>query len=121
MPDFDLELKFQPWHFIQINAAINRQLVGRACELLQVGPEDRVLDLFCGRVIYFGAWHARAREVVGVEGDASLVEWARHNAARNNAANAIFHAADLTAIRATARMGAGWLRAVLLDPPVPAR
>ena len=117
LPDFDLELKFQPWHFIQINAAINRQLVGRACELLQVGPEDRVLDLFCGLGNFTLALARRAREVVGVEGDASLVEWARHNAARNNAANAIFHAADLTGDPRDQGWARGGYERVLLDPP----
>jgi len=117
LPDFDLDLKFQPWHFIQINAAINRQLVGRACELLQVGPEDRVLDLFCGLGNFTLALARRAREVVGVEGDASLVEWARHNAVRNDAANAIFHAADLTGDPRDQVWARGGYERVLLDPP----
>lgn len=117
LPDFDLDLKFQPWHFIQINAAINRQLVGRACEFLQVGPEDRVLDLFCGLGNFTLALARRAREVVGVEGDASLVEWARHNAVRNDAANAIFHAADLTGDLRDQGWARGGYERVLLDPP----
>ncbi len=48
LPGFDVDLAFQPYHFVQVNAAINRQLVERACELLEIGPDDRVLDLFCG-------------------------------------------------------------------------
>lgn len=74
MPDFDLDLEFQPWHFIQINAAINRQLIGRAIELLDIEPTDRVLDLFCGLGNFTLALARRAREAVGVEGDASLVD-----------------------------------------------
>ncbi|MFO7640602.1 MAG: TRAM domain-containing protein, partial [Candidatus Competibacteraceae bacterium] len=42
-----LDLTFEPDHFIQINAAINRQLVEQLGELLVDGPQDRVLDLFC--------------------------------------------------------------------------
>ena len=117
LPAFDLELEFQPWHFIQVNAAINRQLVERACDVLQIGPEDRVLDLFCGLGNFTLALARRAREVVGVEGDASLVDWARHNAARNGVENVVFHAADL----AGNLDGEPWLRSgydrVLLDPP----
>jgi 23S rRNA (uracil1939-C5)-methyltransferase len=117
LPAFDLDLEFQPWHFIQVNAAINRQLVERACELLEIGPEDRVLDLFCGLGNFTLALARRAREAVGVEGDASLIEWARRNAARNGVENASFHAADLTGNPD----GAPWLRdgydRVLLDPP----
>lgn len=117
LPAFDLELEFQPWHFIQINAAINRQLVERACDFLQIGPEDRVLDLFCGLGNFTLALARRARQVVGVEGDASLVDWAKHNATRNGIENAVFHAADLTGDLD----GEPWLQGeydrVLLDPP----
>ena len=112
-----LELEFQPQHFIQINAALNRALVERACELLELGPENRVLDLFCGLGNFTLALARRAREVVGVEGDASLVEWAGRNAARNGIANARFYAADL----AGDLTGQPWIQGgydrILLDPP----
>lgn len=117
LPDFDLNLEFQPWHFIQINAAINRQLVERAGQLLEIGPEDRVLDLFCGLGNFTLALARRAREVVGVEGDASLVEWAKRNAARNGIANAAFYAADLTGDLSAQSWTAGGYDQVLLDPP----
>lgn len=117
LPDFDLDLEFQPWHFIQVNAVINRQLVERACELLQVGPEDRVLDLFCGLGNFTLALARRAREAVGVEGDASLVGWARRNAARNGVGNAVFHAADLSGDLNDQLWARGGYERILLDPP----
>lgn len=117
LPAFDLDLIFQPSHFIQINAAINRQLIARAGELLDIQPQDRVLDLFCGLGNFTLALARQAREVIGVEGDAHLVEWARHNAARNHVTNAAFYAADL----ASALEGQPWLQGgydkILLDPP----
>jgi 23S rRNA (uracil1939-C5)-methyltransferase len=117
LPDFDLDLEFQPWHFIQINAAINRQLINRACELLDIGPTDRVLDLFCGLGNFTLALARRAREAVGVEGDASLVEWARRNAAHNGIDNAAFYAADLTRDVLDQPWRAGGYDQILLDPP----
>jgi 23S rRNA (uracil1939-C5)-methyltransferase len=96
---------------------INRQLVERACDLLEMGPEDRVLDLFCGLGNFSLALARRAREVVGVEGDASLVEWARRNAVRNGIANAAFYAADLTGDLSAQSWLAGGYDQVLLDPP----
>ncbi|MFZ1641804.1 MAG: 23S rRNA (uracil(1939)-C(5))-methyltransferase RlmD [Candidatus Contendobacter sp.] len=112
-----LELEFQPYHFIQVNAALNRQLVERTGELLEIGPRDRVLDLFCGLGNFTLALARRAREVVGVEGDASLVEWAGRNAARNSIANAVFYAANL----AGDLTGQPWIQGgydkILLDPP----
>ena len=117
LPDFNLNLAFQPWHFIQINAAINRQLVSRVVELLDLGPEDRVLDLFCGLGNFTLALARRAREVVGVEGDAGLVAWARRNAGLNGIENAAFHAADLAGDLADQPWLSGGYDRVLLDPP----
>lgn len=117
LPGFELDLAFEPYHFIQINAALNRQLIERACDLLEVGPEDRVLDLFCGLGNFSLAMARRARAVVGVEGDSRLVEWARRNAVRNDIGNATFAVADLAGDLA----GQPWLQGgydkVLLDPP----
>ena len=112
-----LELEFQPQHFIQINAALNRALVERACELLELGPENRVLDLFCGLGNFTLALARRVREVVGVEGDNGLVEWARHNAARNGIANAAFYAADLAGDLTDQPWIQGGYDRILLDPP----
>ncbi|MFO1421818.1 MAG: 23S rRNA (uracil(1939)-C(5))-methyltransferase RlmD [Candidatus Competibacteraceae bacterium] len=117
LPAFDLDIEFQPWHFVQVNAAINRQLVERACELLEIGPRDRVLDLFCGLGNFTLALARRAGEVVGVEGDASLVDWARCNASRNGITSAAFHVADLAADPAIEPWLEGGYDKVLLDPP----
>ena len=112
-----LELEFEPQHFIQINAALNRALVERACELLELGPENRVLDLFCGLGNFTLALARRVREVVGVEGDNGLVEWARHNAARNGIANAAFYAAVLAGDLTDQPWIQGGYDRILLDPP----
>ena len=117
VPGFELDLAFEPYHFIQINAALNRQLIERACGLLEVGPEDRVLDLFCGLGNFSLAMARRAREVVGVEGDSHLVERAQRNAARNNIGNATFAVADLAGDLAGQPWLSGGYDKVLLDPP----
>ena len=117
LADFDLELAFQPSHFIQINATINQRLVARACDLLELEPTDRVLDLFCGLGNFSLALARRAQQVIGIEGDAHLVAAARANAQRNGISNAAFYAADLT----QPLTGQSWLdqgyTKVLLDPP----
>lgn len=117
LPAFALNLEFQPWHFIQINAAINRQLVDWVVELLAIKPEDRVLDLFCGLGNFTLALARRAWAVVGVEGDAGLVEWARSNAALNGIEHATFHAADLAGDLVDQPWVSGGYDRVLLDPP----
>ena len=118
LPQWDIELLFRPLDFIQVNAKLNEAMIARALELLDVQPGERVLDLFCG-LGNFTLPLARASgdgAVVGVEGEAGLVQRARANAAHNGLANVQFHAADLSRDLASQP----WLKAgfdkLLLDP-----
>ena len=115
LPEFDVRLFFEPLDFIQINGPINQRLVSRLVEVLAPGPNDRVLDLFCGLGNFSLALARRAGEVLGVEGARGLVDRARHNATSNDIGNARFVCADL------AEAGAAFAREhwdlVLLDPP----
>jgi len=117
-PEFDVSIPFGPLDFVQVNRDINRAMVPRAIELLQLGPRDRVLDLFCGLGNFSLPLARRAGQVVGVEGEAVMVARARDNAACNGITNAEFHAADLAASDVA---DAPWARAgfdrILLDPP----
>jgi 23S rRNA (uracil1939-C5)-methyltransferase len=118
LPDFDLELEFTPTDFVQVNGAVNRALVARAVELLEPTAESAVLDLYCGLGNFTLALARSAGRVVGVEGEKSLVERARHNARHNSLANVEFHVSDLSK---PAEVPAAWLRGpythILLDPP----
>lgn len=114
---WDVELAFRPLDFIQVNASLNVKMIALALELLEAGPDERVLDLFCGLGNFTLPLARTVRDVVGVEGDAGLVARARENAERNGLANAQFHAADLT----QDQRNAPWMRQgfdkLLLDPP----
>ncbi|HST43791.1 MAG TPA: 23S rRNA (uracil(1939)-C(5))-methyltransferase RlmD [Luteimonas sp.] len=114
---WDVGLAFRPLDFIQVNAGLNAKMVASTLALLDVQPDERVLDLFCGLGNFTLPLARVAREVVGVEGDAGLVARARDNASHNALANAQFHAADL----AQDLGGNAWMRAgfdrLLLDPP----
>ncbi|MFO1352708.1 MAG: 23S rRNA (uracil(1939)-C(5))-methyltransferase RlmD [Gammaproteobacteria bacterium] len=117
LPGHGAILRFLPYHFIQINAAINQNMVLRVLELLDLGIDDHVLDLYCGLGNFTLALAPHAATVVGVEGEREAVEWARRNAAQNGIANAEFVAADL----AGPVVDESWLRRryakILLDPP----
>jgi 23S rRNA (uracil1939-C5)-methyltransferase len=117
LPAWDIELKFRPLDFIQVNAGLNGKMIARTFELLDVQPGERVLDLFCGLGNFTLPLARVADAVVGVEGDSGLVARARENAAHNQLPNAQFHAADL----AQDLSGHAWMRAgfdrLLLDPP----
>jgi 23S rRNA (uracil1939-C5)-methyltransferase len=118
LDEFDVRLDFRPTDFVQVNAAINRAMVARAVELLEVRPTDRVLDLYCGLGNFTLPLARRAAAVTGVEGDAGLIERARTNARANGIVNAEFHVADLSAAPdRTIPWMRGAYHAVLLDPP----
>jgi 23S rRNA (uracil1939-C5)-methyltransferase len=118
LPAADLELEFGPTDFVQINAAANRMLVTAAAELLELDERSQVLDLYCGLGNFSLSLARRAKAVVGVEGDARLIERACANAQRNAISNAQFFQADLSA---AVPAGTPWLAQrythVLLDPP----
>jgi 23S rRNA (uracil1939-C5)-methyltransferase len=117
LPEFGVTLHFEPWDFIQVNAVMNRQMIRRAVELLDVQSDDRVLDLFCGLGNFTLPIATLAGSVTGVEGDAGLVMRARRNAERNSIGNAIFHAADLGEEPAMAPWLTESYDKVLVDPP----
>lgn len=117
LPHFDLNIEFQPLDFVQVNGSMNQKMIQHALELLDLQPDHRVLDLFCGLGNFTLPLARRVAQVVGVEGEAGLVQRARDNAARNGISNAEFHVADLSKPLA----GVNWLQTdydrLLLDPP----
>lgn len=117
VPEFGVTLGFGPSDFIQVNAGMNQAMIRRAAELLQLGPSDRVLDLFCGLGNFTLPMATLAGEVIGIEGDQELVRRAAGNASRNGLENAHFHAADLNEDPGSA----AWLKKpydkILIDPP----
>ncbi len=117
LPEFNLELFFSPADFVQINADVNRAMISRVIELLQPGAHERVLDLFCGLGNFTLPLARHAAHVIGVEGEAKLIQRAQDNAQRNGIHNAEFYAADLSQDLS----GQPWAKQrfdkILLDPP----
>lgn len=112
-----ISMEFRPGDFTQVNAAINRRMIDQALDLLDLQPEDTVLDLFCGLGNFTLAAALRCQSVTGVEGSQDMVVRAGSNAQRNGIGNVSFHAADLF----TEFDSESWARPVynklLLDPP----
>jgi 23S rRNA (uracil1939-C5)-methyltransferase len=116
LPAFDVRIVFEPVDFVQVNRDINERMVSFAVEQLQVEPNDRVLDLFCGIGNFSLPLARQAGSVLGVEGEASLVARAGENAKRNGLANVEFRVADLGKIDGSEPwIKSGWDR-LLLDP-----
>ncbi|WP_338581315.1 23S rRNA (uracil(1939)-C(5))-methyltransferase RlmD [Klebsiella oxytoca] len=85
-----LRLVFSPRDFIQVNDGVNQLMVHTALEWLDIQPQDRVLDLFCGMGNFTLPLAKRAAQVVGVEGVPALVAKGQENAALNALHNVTF-------------------------------
>lgn len=85
-----LRLVFSPRDFIQVNDGVNQLMVRTALEWLDIQPQDRVLDLFCGMGNFTLPLAKRAAQVVGVEGVPALVAKGQENAALNGLHNVTF-------------------------------
>lgn len=111
-----LNLRFAPTDFIQVNDEINPKMIAQAIEWLDLSPEDRVLDLFCGMGNFTLPIAKRVSEVVGIEGVPALVEMAKKNAELNQLGNAHFWHADLSADFSAMSWSKEGFNKVLLDP-----
>ncbi len=113
----EVALRFMPYHFTQVNPAINRQMLAQATELLALSGDETVLDLFCGLGNFTLTLANQVKRIVGIEGNQSLVDWAIQNAADNKIHHAEFYSADLT----KDLLGSDWMQSrydiVIIDPP----
>ncbi len=116
LPEFGIKIAFEPIDFVQVNSEINQSMVHFAVERLDAGPDDRVLDLYCGIGNFSLPIARNSGTVLGVEGEGTLVARAVLNARRNELSNVEFRVADLSKIDGTENwVKAGWDR-MLLDP-----
>lgn len=118
LPEFEIEMPFKPADFTQVNHMMNRALVSRAIRMLEAKETDRVLDLFCGIGNFTLPLARKAKQVLGIEGLASLTTRAKANAEHNGLASKVsFMQSDL--FLATLETIASWGKAErwLMDPP----
>jgi 23S rRNA (uracil1939-C5)-methyltransferase len=116
LPDQQIEFKFKPAMFTQVNYEINKKMVSRVIEALSLNENDRVLDLFCGLGNFTLPMATKAGHVVGVEGDLPLVNHAKENAKLNGLENVDFYVADLTKDLGNQPWAKQKFNKVMLDP-----
>ncbi|KPK10141.1 MAG: 23S rRNA methyltransferase [Acidithiobacillales bacterium SG8_45] len=117
LPEFDVEIQFRPTDFTQVNVEVNRKMVARAIDLLELQEGDEVLDLFCGLGNFTLPLARQCDRVLGIEGDETLVAGARDNARRNAIGNARFVTGDLYQETELPPWGNAKFNKVLIDPP----
>ncbi|TDN58549.1 23S rRNA (uracil(1939)-C(5))-methyltransferase RlmD [Scandinavium goeteborgense] len=111
-----LRLTFSPRDFIQVNDGVNQRMVETALVWLDVQPQDRVLDLFCGMGNFTLPLAKRAASVVGVEGVPALVEKGLQNAEQNNLHNVTFFHENLEEDVTQQAWAQNGFDKILLDP-----
>lgn len=114
LPQHGIEMAFHPMDFTQVNQPVNRRLVDRVIDLLELESSHSVLDLFCGIGNFTLPIARRAGRVHGIELSPESVDRARENAARNDIENATFETGDLFD---SVRLPEDLPDRVLLDPP----
>lgn len=118
LPEFDVRMPYRPTDFTQVNHAINTVLVSVALRLLRPGPDDRVVDFFCGLGNFSLPLARRSHAVIGIEGSAALVARAADNARANALAGRTeFRQADLFRFESAHWDELGAVDLALIDPP----
>jgi 23S rRNA (uracil1939-C5)-methyltransferase len=117
LPDYQLEMRFSPLDFTQVNAEINREMIKAAIQLLDLQSSDTVLDLFCGLGNFTLPIARFSKKVIGVEGSIQMVERATANAVHNHITNTEFYAANLMQPSESAPFLKISYDKILLDPP----
>ncbi len=117
LPRQGLRMAFHPGDFTQVHAGINHAMIELALELLDVRPEHKVLDLFCGLGNFTLPLARRGAAVTGVEGSEAMTQRAAENAAEHGLSNVNLLAVDL----ADEQQDWSWLEPpydrMLIDPP----
>ncbi|MFV9972832.1 MAG: 23S rRNA (uracil(1939)-C(5))-methyltransferase RlmD [Francisella endosymbiont of Hyalomma asiaticum] len=90
-----ISIGFEPNDFTQVNNDINRKMIKRAIQLLDISKQDSIIDLFCGLGNFTLPISKYAKAVIGVDGDVMMVQRAKETAANNNITNVNFYAANL--------------------------
>ncbi|MBI3778431.1 MAG: 23S rRNA (uracil(1939)-C(5))-methyltransferase RlmD [Gammaproteobacteria bacterium] len=117
LPEFDVQIRFRPTDFIQINHDINIKMINQAIRLLELKGDEQVLDLFCGLGNFTLPLARRAGRVLGVEADEALIAGARRNAQLNDITNVEFVTADLYQESGDTPWTGFRADVLLLDPP----
>lgn len=118
LPEFGLRMPYRPTDFTQVNHLINRVLISRALSLLDVQPEDRVADLFCGLGNFTLPLATQAGQVTGIEGSTALTERAQDAALRHGLQDRTrFVTLNLFEVDVQWLRELGRFDRILIDPP----
>lgn len=115
---FGLTFEYWPMNFTQVNEEVNAKMIDQALTLLEPKQGERVFDLFCGIGNFTLPVATSGASVLGIEGEAALIERATANAKLNRLMDRVeFRVDDLYAIGDDDLKKLGKVDKILLDPP----
>lgn len=113
----DVRFEVSAQTFFQTNTAMAERLFGVAAEAAALGPEDRLLDLYCGTGAIGLTLAGRVASVTGLESSEAAVEDARRNSALNGIDRTRFVVATAEVGLADVMAEHGPFDVVIVDPP----
>ena len=112
-----LKLKFHPGSFVQANLSAARRAYAKVVELARAGPQDVVVDLYCGVGAISLSLAATAKFVLGIESSPSAVRDAVENTRLNGVHNARFRAGEAAELLPGLAAELPRVDVVTLNPP----
>ncbi len=112
-----LSFFLSPLSFYQVNREQAETLYRLAGEYAGLGPEDTVLDLYCGTGTIGMTMASRAKKVIGVEVVPEAIEDAKANALRNGITNIEFLCGDAAQAARVLQERGERPAVVVVDPP----
>lgn len=118
LPEFAVEMPYNPTEFTQVNPQINGVMVARALRLLDPQPGERIADMFCGIGNFTLPIARSGATVLGMEGSDALVRRARENAGHNGLDRQVeYRMANLFEVTEESFAALGRFDKMLIDPP----
>ncbi|BEV71718.1 MULTISPECIES: 23S rRNA (uracil(1939)-C(5))-methyltransferase RlmD [unclassified Paludibacterium] len=118
MPEYNVEMPYNPTEFTQVNPQINAIMVKRALGLLDPQPGERIADMFCGIGNFTLPIARSGAEVHGMEGSEALVKRAVENATHNGLQDRVsYEMANLFEVTEESFTALGKFDKMLIDPP----
>ncbi len=115
----DFTFEISPGSFFQTNTRQAQHLYRRVVELAEPGPDDRILDVYCGTGAISLYLSQRAGHVLGIEVVEGAVRDAVRNSAINGVSNCRFIAGAAEEILWQVRERGERFETVVADPPRP--
>lgn len=112
-----VQFDISPLAFYQVNHDAAQQLYRTAGDFAQLGPEDVLLDLYCGAGTIGLSLAGQAKELIGVEIVQEAVDNAIQNAKRNGIKNARFLCGDAAKAAQTLADEGIHPTVIIIDPP----